>query len=1145
MATIRQEYRKAVSQLESQAEQARQQVASEAEEVRKPLHERRGTIEEELQSQLGIIRTAEREEQRKRDLPITAPRDIATKEKLEAVQTQAQSYTQEIKDLLAKVKTSEAEALTDIEKQTKEGQEKLAQWRKDAERAYQQAVAEAKAKFESTHVELNTGEWVDKDKFHSMDMESQVSLMKLGTKRFNQKIKDDWAEFEATHVETSIEGEWINKVEFDKLDTLSQNYLKTHGLDAFNTWAEGSVYREVAARIAQQTGVRYQDVLSSVKANPGEYGINIIVETARALSEKTGVRYQDILASIKAQPGEYGILFREAITAKAKEIAEATGMSYTAILKSVEEHPEEYGLLGKKPTTIVTPEMVTIVGMEGGSWSRLKQSMEAFFHEPGFIKNELLLSLGEVRALRGKEPYRDYLSGLALSILEGASGLALSVFEGASMALMAPALLQEVFTTKPEEDKRGDWAASWAVTSALLLEYKEGMVQFFKKEIPELWRDDPVYAVGLLMGMVGGVEGVVRIGRVTKGIKISSSGAIATAEGAVTSWKGLSIFNNPVIGVSKGKLVIGARSITIPEARLILDGYKPEMMLETKVFANPRVLARAGFTKPQIDYLILTLKDRNLFAGKKSPFLSKEALIQPTARLDASEISVLLGQISKHQKNIKQADLLYGSPTVKAQLAPELRGWRKVHDWDIQTTFGETATNAFAKETLGQLRGLRGKGQYMIDPKSPNHILKKIDGKWEGMVDIHSREVVSVPKAEIPASKLDATGTYSYGRMVAEPAITVKYPELGIEISIMRLSESGVRKADTILRVRQTPEGTKFTPPERGIAKPGVPKDAADFYVILRTLLGEKVANKWARAWAEAMGYSKAELPRVMPSLLETMAMVAKETPSNLIGYRIRSIGVSKASPTFTIHVPSSLGASVSASMERTISTPISPYASLAALRKYVASVSPGIVKSDVVSAATYRIDKSGKPSVSPSLASVKPSPTPSPVPSPKPSPKPSPVPSPTPTPTPSLAPPSISLPPSYPPLPPSVPPGKPVIVRLPDGTSRALTKKEAAGIIAWKQGFIYKLIFPPFGKANIIHSRAPIAGVKYYSGLGSAARSIIAKRTVPPQVLRDMGIMDLQIITPLTGKPRIHFRRDVKQRTRVTPRAGISGIRK
>jgi len=119
--------------------------------------------------------------------------------------------------------------------------------------------------------------------------------------------------------------------------------------------------------------------------------------------------------------------------------------------------------------------------------------------------------------------------------------------------------------------------------------------------------------------------------------------------------------------------------------------------------------------------------------------------------------------------------------------------------------------------------------------------------------------------------------------------------------------------------------------------------------------------------------------------------------------------------------------------------------------------------------------------------------------------------------------------------------------IPLPDGTTRLLTKREAEGIIAWKQGIMYKLLYPPFGQKQIVNSRKPLAGVKYYSGAGSAAKSIIAKHgIIPAEVTRDMGIMDITIRTPpqKRSKPRIHFRRDIKQRTRTTPRPSIGTMR-
>lgn len=124
-------------------------------------------------------------------------------------------------------------------------------------------------------------------------------------------------------------------------------------------------------------------------------------------------------------------------------------------------------------------------------------------------------------------------------------------------------------------------------------------------------------------------------------------------------------------------------------------------------------------------------------------------------------------------------------------------------------------------------------------------------------------------------------------------------------------------------------------------------------------------------------------------------------------------------------------------------------------------------------------------------------------------------------------------------------------LLPLPPGDAYArLSIFQKQGAVAWKQGFIYKLIYPPYGQENIINSRKPIAGVKLVKGIRSAYKSIIKARDkeglLPSEITRDMGIMDIKIATPGQGrgKPKLQFKRDIKQRTRTTS-AGISSVRR
>jgi hypothetical protein len=63
------------------------------------------------------------------------------------------------------------------------------------------------------------------------------------------------------------------------------------------------------------------------------------------------------------------------------------------------------------------------------------------------------------------------------------------------------------------------------------------------------------------------------------------------------------------------------------------------------------------------------------------------------------------------------------------------------------------------------------------------------------------------------------------------------------------------------------------------------------------------------------------------------------------------------------------------------------------------------------------------------------------------------------------------------------------------------------------------------------LNSRKPVEGVEYHKGLRAAYDSIVKRGGyIPPIITRDMGIMDVKIITPNdTRHPELQFRRDNK----------------
>lgn len=121
------------------------------------------------------------------------------------------------------------------------------------------------------------------------------------------------------------------------------------------------------------------------------------------------------------------------------------------------------------------------------------------------------------------------------------------------------------------------------------------------------------------------------------------------------------------------------------------------------------------------------------------------------------------------------------------------------------------------------------------------------------------------------------------------------------------------------------------------------------------------------------------------------------------------------------------------------------------------------------------------------------------------------------------------------------------IIIPLPSGSSRRLTEKERAGAVGWKQGIMYKMIYPPYGKRNIVNSCAQIKGIPYYAGAKSAYQSLVRLKgaSLPPVIYRDMGIMDIEIrrgkVTSISSraKPSIRFVPDKTQSTKTTPTIG------
>jgi len=129
----------------------RTQSASERDRVMRAYDEQRGTLqrqlsntERDMQRALGSIRTAERKEQRKRDLPITRPRDLGTAAKLADVRKQGEGIQRNIRDAQSRIAQARGESLADLERQVQRERDRLSAWYRDAKSAQREYEAEVK-----------------------------------------------------------------------------------------------------------------------------------------------------------------------------------------------------------------------------------------------------------------------------------------------------------------------------------------------------------------------------------------------------------------------------------------------------------------------------------------------------------------------------------------------------------------------------------------------------------------------------------------------------------------------------------------------------------------------------------------------------------------------------------------------------------------------------------------------------------------------------------------------------------------------------------------------------------------------------------------------------------------------------------------
>jgi len=560
--------------------------------------------------------------------------------------------------------------------------------------------------------------------------------------------------------------------------------------------------------------------------------------------------------------------------------------------------------------------------------------------------------------------------------------------------------------------------------------------------------------------------------------------------GKAVVWSGLSIRGQRAVGITR----------LPPEYTTIAEGWQPVTRLETTVAGTRSALKAMGIPDKEIERLSGTLDLSRSIKGTRSRWEPTQVRVEDVApqALTPDELAIVLRQAYKNKDYV---EMVFGSTTMKPQLEPSLRDWRQLGDVEVQ--FGSRTNaervNQIAKDMLADLEK-QSPGKFSIDQTG-----MRLVSEGRHAVELKLPNDPAGTGAGQPRQR--ALGAWDIE--FHEAPIAVEYPGIGT-LRIMRLSETGVRKMASITEL--TPEG--FAPPAHRT------KDIIDYYVIIRTLKGKDVADRWAALYG------------LNPD--EAMAAAAKNPPVMDRWAYDPSGARTAGAPAASLSLPAEAAEYVrqsSPALYRDITSPIAPSPAASLGQRYSISApspskgirSPSSPSRAASPSSPSSPSRAASPS-SPSRASRAASPTSPASPS---SPR-SPTSPASPSSPASPASPNSPGSPASPSVPtaPSAPVGKGTRAKR-NSTVRPVEKRtqESTGRIQWKQGAYWIMVTPPAVEGerftNVQYSREPFWGVRIVTG--SPERTFAYKGNPPKRFLYEMGATSVDIFS--REKPHLRYR--------------------
>jgi len=493
------------------------------------------------------------------------------------------------------------------------------------------------------------------------------------------------------------------------------------------------------------------------------------------------------------------------------------------------------------------------------------------------------------------------------------------------------------------------------------------VIKTFKS--PTATTGDKALGAGILAALTVGGLASVPLSR-TMLARLSPFGRVKISEDIVatnpTVWRGVKIGNNPVIGISEGRLVIGIRGIKLPPLKdwklPKAEGtpFEPRTGLEAKVLVNRTALERAGMTGAQArDFTFnieKTLGQVHKFVGKKSPNMNADLLSKPIDTFSEEGVEAILRWAVKN-KNI--VDRVFGSSTMRPQFTKEaLKEWldtfgRKPGDVDILLkNVSPAQAEAAVKDLVAFIRA-NSKDRPWVSADRPTLVknFSRSTGAERHGIDVHFEGEPTLTGVKTTPSKF---ADMVYGMEKIAPAVKVKLKGIG-DVQVSRLSETGVGKTEQVLGWRRDPKtGDVILKTEAHRVK-----DYADLYEIIKTYNGKGAADDWAseigingileEISAKATGASRlAKLQTRLDDIIKNLS--PDEATLLRIGRQIQGLRSNKVWPTFegeTTPIMRSL-AEAEAYLNRLLESArvrVITKADIAKLSKYLKSLNKGIDK--------------------------------------------------------------------------------------------------------------------------------------------------------------------------------------------------------